>query len=96
MASIEKKITECKLKMDIDYYSCTIEDGTQPVIHRRPIEDVVFYNCSFLTTLIPKLPGNSEAYAISMMEQHFVCSRLQSPSEHHLCPYQSHTEEALY
>ena len=44
MASIEKKMAECKLTLDIDYYyGCTIKDGTQPVIHRRPFEDVVFY-----------------------------------------------------
>ena len=42
MASIEKKMTECKLKLDVDYYGCTVKDGTQPVIHRPPIEDVVF------------------------------------------------------
>lgn len=46
MASIEKKMTECKLKLDIDYYGCTVKDGTQPVIHRPPIEDVVFYRNS--------------------------------------------------
>ena len=43
MASIEKKMVECKLKLDIDYFGCTVKDGTQPVIHRPPIEDVVFY-----------------------------------------------------
>ena len=46
MASIEKKMTECKLKLDVDYYGCTVKDGTQPVIHRPPIEDVVFYRNS--------------------------------------------------
>ena len=43
MALIEKKMTECQLKLDIDYYGCTVKDGTHPVVHRPPIEDVVFF-----------------------------------------------------
>ena len=43
MSDIEKSMTAHHIKEDVDYTGMTVKDGTQPVIHRPPIEEARFF-----------------------------------------------------